>query len=581
MKGFLERELKLDPGESFALPALPGRPLEVRVFTSTYYDTPPRSLARGGITLRRRVENGLARWQLKLPREEGRDELEAPGGPAGPPPELRALLKAHLRHGRLEPVATLRTHRSGVRVADGDRPLADVTVDAVDVLDHGRPAGGFTELEVELVDGDEADLIRLSRVLRRAGARLSDGQPKLMRVLQLAEERAPAPDAPVDEQLRFLLGRQFLELEAQDPPVRLGEDIEAVHRFRVATRRARALIRTTRPLLGNALVPLAAELRWLTDALGPVRDLDVLLQHLRDEVAGLDVDSRGGEAIVASLQEAREECRDVLLAALATSRYSALLGSFEAAVDSLTLPDGGPAVEALAAHAFERLRRAARRLAQEPADAELHRLRILGKRARYAAELAAVRGDGAIGRFVTAAKQLQDVVGEHQDAVVAEARIRAAAGRRSSSLAAGRLVERERARRHASAGDRTLWDGDDRERPLDERGVRQAAALVPLLVRFEPALIVTSPYLRCRQTVEPLGEALGCAMEVREELGEERQFTDGAALVASLVGTTAVICGHGGLEQAVVGSEAPRWRKAATLVLDDDLRLVEQLARPK
>ena len=41
-------------------------------------------LARGGITLRRRVENGLSRWQLKLPRDEGRDELEAPGGPAGP-----------------------------------------------------------------------------------------------------------------------------------------------------------------------------------------------------------------------------------------------------------------------------------------------------------------------------------------------------------------------------------------------------------------------------------------------------------------------------------------------------------------
>ena len=79
MKGFLEREVKLDPGAAFALPELPGRPLESRVFTSTYYDTPPRSLARGGITLRRRVENGLSHWQLKLPREDGRDELEAPG----------------------------------------------------------------------------------------------------------------------------------------------------------------------------------------------------------------------------------------------------------------------------------------------------------------------------------------------------------------------------------------------------------------------------------------------------------------------------------------------------------------------
>src|SRR5438094_9499798 len=102
MRETLERELKLEPDGGFAMPDLPGRPLEPRLFTSTYYDTPPRSLARGGITLRRRVENGLSRWQLKLPREEGRDEIEAAGGPAGPPADLRGLLRAHLRHGKLE-----------------------------------------------------------------------------------------------------------------------------------------------------------------------------------------------------------------------------------------------------------------------------------------------------------------------------------------------------------------------------------------------------------------------------------------------------------------------------------------------
>ena len=211
MKGFLEREVKLDPGAAFTLPELPGRPLESRVFTSTYYDTPPRSLARGGITLRRRVENGLSRWQLKLPRDDGRDELEAPGGPAGPPPELAALLKAHLRHGKLAPVATLRTHRSGVRVADGERSLADVTLDAVDILDNGHAAGNFTELEVELVDGDDHDLDRLARKLRRAGAQRTDGQPKLMRVLDLdgrGRARAGCADgraAPVHA--RSLAGR--------------------------------------------------------------------------------------------------------------------------------------------------------------------------------------------------------------------------------------------------------------------------------------------------------------------------------------------------------------------------------------
>src|ERR1700687_770590 len=136
MKGVLEREVKLHPGAPVALPELPGRPLDARVFVSTYYDSPPRSLARSGITLRRRVENGLSRWQLKIPREDGRDELEPPGGPAGPPPELAKLLKAHVRHGRLAPVATLRTHRSGVRVADRERRLAALTLDAASHLAH-------------------------------------------------------------------------------------------------------------------------------------------------------------------------------------------------------------------------------------------------------------------------------------------------------------------------------------------------------------------------------------------------------------------------------------------------------------
>src|SRR5581483_10790574 len=115
-----------------------------------------------------------------------RTELEEPGGPAGPPAPIARLLAAHLRHGRLEPVATLRTRRSGVRVRDGGREVADVTVDEVEILDAGHAAGGFTETEVELVDGGEDDdLGRIGRVLRKAGARPSAGSPKLMRVMRL------------------------------------------------------------------------------------------------------------------------------------------------------------------------------------------------------------------------------------------------------------------------------------------------------------------------------------------------------------------------------------------------------------
>lgn len=447
MRALVERELKLDVEAGFELPPLHGRPLESRLFTSTYHDTPPRSLARVGITLRRRLENGVSRWQLKLPQGgTARAELEALGGPVGPPEELRVLLAAHLRHGDLEPVATLRTRRDGVLVEDGDRPVAEVTVDAVDVLDCGSRAPGFVELEVELVEGDEGDLKRLGRTLRRAGARRSDGRPKLLRLLAVDLDPVPDGGAPALEQIRALLTRQLRELERHDPGVRLGAHAEDLHRFRVATRRTRAVIRATRPLLGDLLAPLEDDLKRLAGVLGPVRDLDVLIERLHAEADALDDERPAAEALVATLEAERMVVRDALLAALQSPRYLALLSTFEASVASLPGLDVSGVLRPLAAGELARLRKAARKLPDEPTDDELHAVRIRAKRARYSAELAALDGGPAIERYVDALRDLQDVVGEHQDAVVAEKRLRGIA-QAQTAVAAGRLIERERARR--------------------------------------------------------------------------------------------------------------------------------------
>ena len=129
--------------------------------------------------------------------------------------------------------------------------------------------------------------------------------------------------------------------------------------------------------------------------------------------------------------------------------------------------------------------------------------------------------------------------------------------------------------RHASAGEREEWEGDDRERPLDERGRAQAAALVELLARFPVERVLSSPAARCVETVAPLAAARGLAPESRDELAEEHQGTDGAALVRSLAREDVVVCGHGGLEWALPA--APKWKKAATLVLGPDLELLETL----
>jgi CHAD domain-containing protein len=444
---FVERELKLESPADFVLPPLEGEPLEGRLFTSTYHDTPSRSLARAGITLRRRVENGLSSWQLKLPREDGRAEISAPGGPAGPPAELRALLLAHLRHGELEEVATLRTRRTGVRVGSSERPVADVTLDSVDILDGRKALGGFVEVEIELVDGEPADLEKLGRTLRKAGAKRSDGRAKVMRVLKVVDAKPLGAKAPVIEQVRYLLAAQLRELERHDPGVRLRDDIEDLHSFRVATRRSRAIIRATRPLLRDTLAPLGQELKWLAGVLGPARDLDVLLERLRAASRTLGADEPGADAIIATLEEERERLHDAVLFALADERYFHLLDAFAASIVSLpelAAPDG---LRPLASVELRKLARAARKLGDEPTDDKLHALRIRAKRARYAAELAAIgHGSKALSRYLTAVKALQDVIGEHQDAVVAEAKLRSVA-RARTAVAAGRLIERERERR--------------------------------------------------------------------------------------------------------------------------------------
>jgi 8-oxo-dGTP diphosphatase len=130
--------------------------------------------------------------------------------------------------------------------------------------------------------------------------------------------------------------------------------------------------------------------------------------------------------------------------------------------------------------------------------------------------------------------------------------------------------------RHARAGDRSEWEGDDRKRPLDDRGRGQAAELVDELAAFHIERILSSPYDRCVQTVEPLAAQRNLEIELRDELSEERQHDDGVALVRSLAGEPVAVCVHGGLSDAAFGE---RQRKGETLVVDDN-RVLERRRVP-
>lgn len=106
--------------------------------------------------------------------------------------------------------------------------------------------------------------------------------------------------------------------------------------------------------------------------------------------------------------------------------------------------------------------------------------------------------------------------------------------------------------RHASAGDRIKWEGNDRERPLTKKGRRQAVAFAEQLADRGIERILTSPYLRCVQSVEPLAKATGAKIEVDEVLGEGPDIDGAYQLVDSLVGHNAVVCSHGDVIPAVI-----------------------------
>jgi len=447
VKTTVERELKLEADGSLSIDDLGGEPVEPRTFTSTYYDTGDGLLLRLGIQLRRRLEDGANVWQLKLPREDGRVELEVDGVPGDPPSELAEVLRAALDGRHLRPVATLRTRRSGRRV-DG----AEVTLDSVEVLDGQRVASRFTEIEAELVADEPRRLAALERRLCKAGARATDGRSKLRRVLDPAEPEHPGKRAPAVAQVRALLRAQYEQLLRHDPGVRVGGEPEDVHAMRVAVRRLRAVLRAARPMLDPEWVEgLRAELDWLGDHLAPVRDLDVLSAYLDGELISLPSrDAAAGRRLLEPLNEDHEKARGALLEALDTDRYLRLLSALDAAATAPRVRKSDIAVEELARKEFRRLRKFRRRLGTDPSDADLHKLRIGGKRARYAAELAGSARGGAATGFIARAEEFQDVVGEHQDAIVAEKVVRDLAARTrgaGASLAAGRLVERQQDRR--------------------------------------------------------------------------------------------------------------------------------------
>src|SRR5437660_220282 len=481
----LEREVKLGAGPAFHLPDLAGviegvavGPSETVRMETVYYDTPDLRLARWGVSLRHRAGEG---WTLKLaepPSKPGnqsavleRDELTFQGGAKRPPEAALEVVRAYVRKAELVPVARLSTVRRRVRLVDasGTR-VAEVVDDEVSVRDGRRVAARFREIEVEVPGEDSVDGIITPLVtrLRSAGAGAPDPTPKHIRALgpRALEppEVAPAKvlaDSPAREVIKNVLADSVAALLRHDPLVRTSGDPEAIHQARVATRKLRSHLRTFATLLDPEWIdPLRTELGWLGLALGAVRDREVLLERLRERAKRLpEHDHRAAASLLAILEKEISDLRKKLMADLDSERYVELLERLVgAALDPATLPDadlaGVGTLPLLATGPWKRLRSAIRQLPDHPTDPELHRIRILAKRARYAAEAVAPVAGVAAGAFAKAAARLQTVLGEHQDSVTAQAWLRGArvSGRRA--FAAGELIAME----HVAAADaRAKW----------------------------------------------------------------------------------------------------------------------------
>ncbi|WP_093715926.1 CYTH and CHAD domain-containing protein [Actinacidiphila alni] len=438
---------------------------------AVYYDTAGLALAAHRTTLRRRTGGEDAGWHLKLPSGEAdtRTEVRVPLGRSGTPPKaLRAEVTALLRGRPLAPVVRLRTTRRRTLLLDtAGRTLAEIAYDEVAAYDEPAGTDGprWTETEVELVDGGVELLDAVEERLLAAGQRRSGSGSKLARALgdRLAVPQPP-PAVPVTagQVATGYLRAQLTAILALDPLVRRDEE-DAVHRMRVATRRARSALKSFRRELDRtATDPLGRDLKWLAGVLGTERDREVLAERIDGLLAEADpalLTPAVRDRLRALAAEHHGQTHAALVRVLSRSHYFSLLDRLEALLaEPPYLPAAGAPAAGAAADVMgrdhRRLRRQLEAALARPAgrdrDVALHEARKTAKRARYAGEAAEpVLGERAAahtGRM----KAMQQLLGEHQDSFMCrialgrtclEAR---AAGERTEAYTA--LIAAERAR---------------------------------------------------------------------------------------------------------------------------------------
>ena len=451
-----------------------------------YFDTEDRRFHRAGYALRvRRSGRGKdARVEATLkelgapatvdPSLRSRREVSEPLQEA----DLRALAESEGPVGSrvravagkkvVRPLFEVRTRRRSFSVEADGYPRGEIALDETAI----RPAAGgpATRLHRVEVEAPEATLAALRPILERlrtecrlrpAGATKYEAGALAAGLTSPPDSFGPVeiePDASIGRVGLAVLRRQLAALLAKEPGTRLGDDSEELHDMRVASRRLRAALSLFEEFLPPSAAKLADDLRWLGQTLGAVRDLDVQLEQLNGWLMGLTAEDRDALSEVRSLLESqRTAAREAMLTALDSRRYQLFVGRSGRLLRSARGRRSGTASMPARAVApdlieerFRAFRRAARRIGGDSPAAEYHRVRIRGKRLRYALEFLADLYPGQTGPLTKRLTSLQDLLGLHQDAEVAIKRLRRLAHEHGADLppeaifAMGGIAERYR-----------------------------------------------------------------------------------------------------------------------------------------
>lgn len=477
---------------------------------SIYLDTANHALARNGIALR--LRRCVGRWELTLKyagRQRGavyeRPEFTVPL-PTRPHLPFRLTedtfrwrLAAIVAGRDLETsvVTDIRRRRIDVLApgAAADSPaIAELALDRVRVggAEPDKGTAEYCEVEVEATGGSRQDVAAVARNLRRTFHLTVSRATKLARGLELLYGRAATDTGlavleahdTVEQTARKIVSRLLRRLRRCDPGARLGDDPEALHDMRVATRRLRAAVRALEAgFSASRRGFFLRELRWLGQTLGGVRDVDVQLANVRSFAAGAPPGHRTGlRKLIEYLEREREVRRTAMLSDLDSDRYVTLVLSLEEFADGPARSRVLAAREHIAVAGRRAIKRAFRRLlkrgqrveAAAPAPEDLHALRIRAKRVRYLMEFMRELTGKPGRRLTRQLVRLQDLLGAYHDAVVAADFVRQfveGPGKEvgpSTLLALGALVGSDlRVAEHTRADFQRTWKRFARPRNLE------------------------------------------------------------------------------------------------------------------